>query len=161
MSLISARSISLDSTFKLFMYKDTCSLFSIINPHNYSTLYIFCIGNLEAAENGLMHLFWWVVSNPTKGQEICLGTSVSLFFIKLTVSCTSRNPKRLSHETFSVAGSGEMAQHRPAAGPGPPHTRAGGGGRGAEPHSQGAGHQGRQAQASGTHSYPTSFHNEQ
>ncbi len=58
-----------------------------------------------------------------------------------------------------VAGSGEMAQHRPAAGPGPPHTRAGGGGWGAEPHSQGAGHQGRQAQASGTHSYPTSFHN--
>ena len=59
---------------------------------------------------------------------------------------------------LSVAGSGEMAQHRPAAGSGPPHTRAGGGGWGAEQDSQGAGHQGRQAQASGTHSYPTSFH---
>jgi hypothetical protein len=87
-----------------------------------------------------------------------LGASVSLLFIRLKVSCRSRNPKGLSHETFCVAGGGEMAQHRPAAGPGPPHTRAGGGGRGAEQDSQGAGHQGRQAQASGTHSYPTSFH---
>jgi hypothetical protein len=55
---------------KLFMYKDTCSLFSIINPHNYSILSIFCTGNLEAEKNGFMHLFCWVMSLLGAGDFI-------------------------------------------------------------------------------------------